>query len=176
MESVGTAIELLSTCPPRKTTVDKRSYLEDVIDVAQWSEQAGYKGILVYTANAAQADPWVLAQIILQNTREVSPLVAVQPIYMHPYTVAKLIASLGSLYGRRIDLNMVAGGFKTDLAALNDDTPHDERYERLVEYTAIVMRLLASPTAISFAGRFYTVERLRLGPTLPNARGCPAEC
>ena len=29
---------------------------------------------------------------------------------------------------------MVAGGFRNDLLALSDDTPHDERYDRLVEY------------------------------------------
>ena len=37
-------------------------------------------------------------------------------------------------HGQRLWLNMVAGGFKNDLAALNDDTPHDKRYQRLVEY------------------------------------------
>jgi alkanesulfonate monooxygenase len=162
------AIHLLSTCPPRKVSADNRSYIEEVIDVARWSERAGYRGMLVYAANAAQADPWVLAQIILQNTRTLVPLVAVQPVYMHPYTVAKLIASLGNVYRRRIDLNMVAGGFKTDLASLNDDTPHDARYARLVEYTTIIARLLASPTAISHVGRFYTVDHLRLEPALPK--------
>jgi len=54
-------IDLLSTCPPQKLSSDSRSYLQDVIDVAHWSERAGYKGILIYTANAAQADPWLLA-------------------------------------------------------------------------------------------------------------------
>jgi alkanesulfonate monooxygenase len=165
----GDAVDLLSTCPPRKFATDGRSYLDEVIDVARWSEQARYKGILVYTANAAQADPWVLAQVILQHTRSITPLVAVQPVYMHPYTVAKLVASLSILYCRRIDLNMVAGGFKTELASLNDDTPHDERYARLTEYTAIVMRLLANPDAItSSTGRFYKVDHLRLEPALPK--------
>ena len=69
---------------------------------------------------------------------------AIQPIYMHPYWVAKQIASFGYLYGRQIYLNMVAGGFKNDLEALNDTTPHDQRYARLVEYTTIIMSLLDS--------------------------------
>ena len=162
------AIELLSTCPPRKTSADERSYLQEVIDVAQWSERAGYGGILIYTANASQADPWLLAQIIVQNTERLRPLVAVQPVYMHPYAVAKLIASLGNLHHRRIDLNMVAGGFKTDLTSLNDQTPHDERYARLVEYASIVKRLLASQSAVSYAGAYYTVDHLRLEPALPG--------
>ena len=57
---------------------------------------------------------------------------------MHPFTVAKTIASIGCLYGRQMYLNMVAGGFKNDLNALNDTTPHDKRYERLAEYTTII--------------------------------------
>jgi len=41
----------------------------------------------------------------------VSPIiVAIQPIYMHPYSVAKMVSSFGYFYRRRIYLNMVAGG------------------------------------------------------------------
>ena len=75
------------------------------------------------------------------------PLVAIQPIYMHPYTAAKMVASLGFLHERRIYLNMLAGGFKNDLIALNDETPHDDRYVRTVEYTQIMTALLSGPGA-----------------------------
>jgi len=44
------------------------------------------------------------------------PLVAVQPVYMHPYSVAKMVSTLAFLHQRRVFLNMVAGGFKNDLA------------------------------------------------------------
>jgi alkanesulfonate monooxygenase len=86
---------------------------------------------------------------------------------MHPYSVAKMITSAAHLYGRRIHLNMVAGGFKNDLAALNDLTPHDERYARLVEYTTIIQRLLRTAGPVSFEGRYYTVSNLKLTPPLP---------
>jgi alkanesulfonate monooxygenase len=61
---------------------------------------------------------------------------------------------------------MVAGGFKNDLVALNDETPHDKRYQRLVEYTLIVKRLLDSPEPVSFEGEFYKVRNLRMTPAL----------
>ena len=98
--------------------------------------------MLVYTDNT-EVDPWLVAQHIIQSTSRLCPLVAIQPIYMHPYAVAKMVSSLAHLYGRRVYLNMVAGGFKNDLVALNDATPHDRRYERLVEYTTIIQRLLS---------------------------------
>jgi alkanesulfonate monooxygenase len=163
-----TAVDLLSTCPSRKQSSDSRSYLQEVVNVAQWSEQAGFKGILIYTANVAQADPWLLAQVIIQNTQHLCPLVAVQPVYMHPYTVAKLIASLGNLYGRRVDLNMVAGGFKYDLFSLGDQTAHDERYERLIEYTSMIRLLLESSAAINYTGTYYILDHVKLEPQLPR--------
>src|SRR5215831_345508 len=142
------SIEVFSTCPQSKD-VDKSSYLQNVADVARWSEEAGCKGILVYTDNSI-ADPWLVAQIIIQNTERLSPLIAIQPVYMHPYSVAKMVSTYGYLHNRRIYLNMVAGGFANDLAALNDRTPHDRRYDRLVEYTLIIKRLLDGAGPVSF--------------------------
>jgi alkanesulfonate monooxygenase len=159
-------IEVFSTCP-QSSQVDKRDYLEQVVNVARWSEEAGCKGILVYTDNSL-VDPWLVSQIILQNTKTLAPLVAIQPIYMHPYAAAKMIASYGYLYNRRIFLNMLAGGFKNDLIALNDDTPHDRRYDRTVEYTLIIKQLLATSGPVSFSGEFYKVSNLRMTPPLPS--------
>lgn len=159
-------IHLFSTCPA-SSTVDRNVYLQRVIDVARWSDAWGYKGILVYADNG-QVDPWLVSQIIIQNTKALCPLVAVQPVYMHPYSVAKMVTSFGHLYGRRFYLNMVAGGFKSDLQALNDTTPHDRRYERLIEYTTIINTLLASPSPVSYDGLFYKIEKLKLMPSLPR--------
>jgi alkanesulfonate monooxygenase len=158
-------LEVFATCP-QATDTDRRSYAQRVIDVARWSERCGCKGILVYSDNR-QADPWLVSQVILQNTETLCPLVAVQPVYMHPYTVAKMIATFGHLYGRRIYLNMVAGGFKNDLTALNDVTPHDRRYDRLVAYTRLIRRLLEDASPVTAEDEFYAVRGLRLTPPLP---------
>ncbi len=161
----GIQIDVFSTCPP-SNGCEQGAYVQKVIDAARWSERAGCKGTLVYTDNSL-VDPWLLSQIIIQETDRLCPLVAVQPVYMHPYTVAKLVASIGHLHGRRVYLNMVAGGFTNDLNALHDPTPHDQRYDRLVEYTTIVKELLASPLAVSYDGTFHKVEKLKLTPSLP---------
>jgi alkanesulfonate monooxygenase len=166
MSNIGSAgIEVFSTCPQSKD-VDQREYLRRVERVARWSDEAGYKGILVYTDNGI-VDPWLTSQVILQSTESLCPLIAIQPIYMHPYTAAKMVSTYAYLHGRRIYLNMLAGGFKNDLAALNDQTPHDERYDRTVEYTQIMKRLLSEPDGITFDGRYYTVTNLKLTPQLP---------
>ena len=159
-----TAVEVFSTCPP-SSTGDPSTYLDRAVQAAQWSEQAGCAGILVYSDNS-QLDAWSVSHAILQHTSTLSPLVAVQPIYMHPYNVAKTLASIGAMWRRRVYLNMVAGGFKNDLTALNDTTPHDSRYDRLAEYTLIVKQLLESDRPVTFCGQFYQVENLRMTPPL----------
>jgi alkanesulfonate monooxygenase len=158
-------LEIFATCP-QSSQVSKDDYLKNVADVARWSEQYGCKGILVYTDNSL-VDAWLVSQLVIQNTTSLCPLVAVQPVYMHPYTVAKMVASYGYLFNRRIYLNMVAGGFKNDLNALNDTTPHDRRYDRMIEYVHIIKELLANPNGISFEGEFYKVDKLKMTPPLP---------
>ena len=149
-------------------TVSRDRYVDEVKAVARWSEECGCKGILVYTDNSL-VDPWLVSQIILQNTKKLCPLVAVQPAYMHPYAVAKIVSSFAHLYERRIFLNMVAGGFTTDLAALNDTTPHDKRYARLIEYTSIIQQLLGNSGPVTYEGEFYTIRNLKMTPPVACA-------
>jgi alkanesulfonate monooxygenase len=155
---------VFSTCPQSRDALDQ-GYLQRVIDVARWSEDAGCEGILIYTDNGL-ADPWLVAQVIVQNTERLAPLIALQAAYMHPFTAANMVSTLGHLYGRRLYLNLVAGGFRNDLLALNDPTPHDERYARTRDYALIVTRLLAGET-VTFNGPYYSVTNLRLAAPLP---------
>lgn len=158
-------LKIFSTCPVSQPT-ERQAYLRRVQEIARWSEDAGYEGVLVFTDNQ-QLDPWLVSQAIIGSTRRLCPLVAIQPVYLHPYSVAKMITSFAFLYGRRVHLNMVAGGFKNDLTALNDPTPHDDRYLRLVEYTTVIQSLLRTADPVSFDGRYYKVVNLKLTPPLP---------
>ncbi|WP_229182429.1 LLM class flavin-dependent oxidoreductase [Bradyrhizobium oropedii] len=158
--------EVFSTCP-QSGAVQAADYVERVKAVARWSEEAGCKGILVYTENSL-VDPWLVSQIILESTRELCPLVAVQPVYMHPYSVAKMVSSLAHMYGRRLYLNMVAGGYTTELAALGDATPHDKRYARLIEYTGIIKLLLENAEPVTREGESHVIRNLRMTPPLPR--------
>lgn len=157
-------ISVFSTCPQSKDETPEH-YLKRVRTIAQWSERCGCRGILVYADNGI-VDPWLVAQQIVEHTSELCPLIAVQPMYMHPYTAAKMVASLGHMYGRRVFLNMIAGGFRNDLIALNDDTPHDDRYLRLTEYTQIIRELLSADRGVTFAGRYYSINNLKMKPAL----------
>jgi alkanesulfonate monooxygenase len=161
----GAGIRVFATTPPSKGE-DSDTYLQRVADLARWSEAAGCEGTLVYTDNGL-VDPWLLSQVIVERTERLCPLVAVQPVYMHPYSAATMVASLAFLHQRRVWLNIVAGGFKNDLAALGDDTPHDERYDRATEYVHVMLRLIAGEVT-TLDGRYYRVKSLRMTPPVPS--------
>jgi alkanesulfonate monooxygenase len=156
-------IRVFTTCPQSKDSSPDK-YYNRMLQVAVWSDNAGCDGMLIYADNSI-IDPWVVAQEVLQATQQLAPLVAVQPVYMHPYSVAKKIVSLGLMYRRQVCLNLIAGGFRNDLIALGDPTAHDDRYARLIEYCEIIQQLLTGEP-VAYAGRFYNVKGLRLTPAL----------
>ncbi len=161
-------LEIFSACPASVGELG-RPYLERAREVARWSETHGCRGMLIYCDNRL-VDPWLLAQIIIANTRALAPLVAVQPLYMHPYSLANMIATLAALHGRRVYVNWVAGGFKNDLTALADGVPHDDRYERLVEYATLVRRL-TNGDRVTHTGKYFEARGLTLQPNVtPDLR------
>jgi len=162
--SNGIEVELITTVPP-SSDVPLEGYAERVAEVGRWSEAHDCTASLIYADNRL-LDPWMVSQLLVERTERILPLVAVQPAYMHPYAVASLVSTIAALHGRRLFLNMIAGGFSNDLKALDDTTPHDRRYDRLVEYTTIVMDLLAGG-AVTFEGEFFRVFDLKLSPALP---------
>lgn len=157
-------VQIYSTCPQSKD-VPAGEYARAVADTARWSEAAGCTGMLVYTDNGI-ADPWLVAQHVITATDRLAPLVAVQPVYMHPFTAASMVSSLAYLHGRSVHLNMLAGGFRNDLLALGDPTEHDERYARTTEYSQILMGLLRGET-VTREGHWHQVHNLKLAPVLP---------
>lgn len=156
---------LFATIPPFVPGT-QGEYRETVRQAARAAEAAGFVGALVYSDNNT-VDPWAVAQETIIATERFEPLVALQPVYMHPYAVAKTLSSFAALYGRRVCLNLVAGGSHSDLVALHDNTPHDERYGRLTEYAQLIRLLLSESRPVTFDGRYYDVLSLHLKPAMP---------
>lgn len=155
----------LFTVSPRST--EPASYWQNIERVFDLSERYGYSGVLIFTGNDTFVEPWAAAQRLIERTEHLIPLVAVNPVYMHPFTVAKLISSFAYIYGRKTYLNLVAGAAVSYQRAMGDHTPHDERYARLGEFLAIVKGVLTQ-ARLSHQGRYYQVENLQLAPRLPD--------
>jgi len=152
----------------KKEAVDGISYYNHIVNTAKWSEAHGFTGTLIYSNNSL-VDGWSVAQIILEHTESLRPLLAVNPVYIRPYSLAKRIASLAFMYNRCVDINWIAGGFKGDLISLGDETPHDERYEKLYEYASVVKGLLQSKGLYSHEGVYYKLNHIKLRPQISEA-------
>ncbi|WP_439116415.1 LLM class flavin-dependent oxidoreductase [Paenibacillus antri] len=97
------------------------------------------------------------------------PIVAVLPNASPPVTVAKTVQSIGCLFGRRLGINMITGAAPKEMEAVGDRSEHQDRYERLFEYTTALRILLESDSAVTFEGKHYTYRNLQLKPTLPSS-------
>jgi alkanesulfonate monooxygenase len=154
-------VELYTTAPA-SVQLDGPSFRRRLADITRWTDAAGCAGLLVYSDNTL-IDPWLIAQLILEQAERAVPLVAVQPVYLSPYAAARMAATLTFLHGRPVHLNLVTGGSRQHLEALGDaGVAHDDRYERLMEYATIVRRLLEQPRPVTFTGRYYRLRAAAL--------------
>jgi alkanesulfonate monooxygenase len=155
------------TISPRTKNVDL--YWRNIELCIAWSSAYRATGILLFEGNDTYVSPWVAAQAAFERTETLCPLVAVNPIYMHPFSVAKLVNSYAQTYRRKTYLNMITGTALSHLQALDDNLAqnHDQRYERLGEYSELICALLATNGPVTFSGRYYTVNGLKLDPPTP---------
>ena len=157
LEIYGTA-----TVPSALTSGQAYPWLSSL---ARRAERHGMTGLLIIY-NHTILDPWAVAGVLLGHTTRLVPLVATQPYSMPPFTAAKMISSLTSLYGRRIDLNVVTGAAPEELDQIDDRIGHDERYARAVEYLALLRRLLSTDEPLTWQGDHYRYRRLRMNSML----------
>jgi alkanesulfonate monooxygenase len=150
---------------PRVGNLSK--FTQTALDMVRWSDQYDFDGVLLFAGTGAVLDPWILATATIAASSRLIPMIAVNPVYVHPAAAARMVASIGHIYGRAVSLNLITGTALSDLAAIGDSLDHDDRYARLLEYATIVRALLSSPRPLTYEGRFYTIARAQLTPSLP---------
>lgn len=150
-------------------TLEPAEYWRNIEQVGQWCGDYRFTGPLLFTGNDTFVEPWVAAQTVIDRFG-VSPLVAVNPVYMHPFSVAKMISSYAYAFDQQVFLNMVTGTSLSQHEALHDPLDHDEKYDRLLEYIQVIQLLIEkSPSAISYAGKHYQVSDLALVPPVAES-------
>jgi alkanesulfonate monooxygenase len=166
IELPGEKVDVLTISP---RTLDQALYWQNIKNVIRWSDKYNCTGVLIFTGNDTYIDPWLIAQTVFIDSVNLSPLIAVNPLYMHPFTAAKMISSFAYMFGRRVFLNMVTGTALSYLENLGDNLSHDERYERLKEYIVIIKSLIAGDGLTTFQGNFYRVSNLQVLPKVPKS-------
>ncbi|MFJ9517213.1 LLM class flavin-dependent oxidoreductase [Kitasatospora sp. NPDC101801] len=134
-------------------------------EISRAAEAHGVTGLLAFY-NHRNPDPWLVASAVLGCTDRLVPLVAAQPYAAPPFTVAQLIHTLTTLYGRRVDLNLITGATGAELRQVGETADGEERYRRAAEYVTVVRRLLTEEGPVAFAGDHYRYEGLRMNTPL----------
>ncbi|MGN9846702.1 LLM class flavin-dependent oxidoreductase [Nonomuraea sp. H19] len=132
-------------------------------DITVWTEELNCAGMLIFSDNTS-FDPWVVAGRVLEKSRDLIPLIAVNPVYQHPMSVAKSINSIAAGSGRRVGLNLVAGGFSRHLREMGCTLDHRQRYDRLAEFGAIIAELTSAARPLKYTGEYYQLNGLRPAP------------
>ena len=159
VEIFGTA-----TVPRVPLSFSLRPWLTELTERA---ERHGFTGLLVFYDHMI-LDPWAVAGVLLAQSSSLVPLVAMQPYSIPPFTAAKLIGSLVSLYGRRIDLNVITGAAPEELDQVGDKLDHDQRFARAAEYVTLLLRLLSSEGTLAWDGDFYQYRDLAVNAKIPD--------
>ncbi|MEY9860743.1 alkanesulfonate monooxygenase [Catenulispora sp. GAS73] len=156
----------IHTTSPMLTGGTVKESLERLDDVTTWTEESGCDGMLVFADNVSY-DPWVVAGRILGKSDRLIPLIAANPVYQHPVTVAKSVNSVAAVHNRRIDLNLVAGGFSRHLTQMGCTLDHSERYDRLAEFGSIIAELTTSERPAKYSGTYYKLNAICSSPPPP---------
>jgi alkanesulfonate monooxygenase len=88
-------------------------------------------------------------------------MVALNPLYTHPFAAARSLLSIVKLYDRPVDLNLITGAALSELAAVRDTLDHKDRYMRLREYVQLFLLLLEGKP-VTWDGRYYRTSGLQL--------------
>jgi alkanesulfonate monooxygenase len=131
----------------------------------RWCDEFDFDGILLFTGAGAVLDPWVGAAAIVTTSRRLVPMIAVNPLYTHPFAAARSIMSIAQLHGRRVALNLITGAALNELRSIGDTLQHDDRYARLQDYVGLLLRLLDGEP-VTWNGRFYHAADLQLAPAV----------
>lgn len=141
----------------------------DIQEVVHLTEKYGGSGVLFFEGNDVVPSPWMAGYHTFVSTRALSPIVAVNPIYMHPFSAAKLVASYAIMFQRKTFLNMITGTALSYLDALDANLSHDERYVRLSEYSQVIRALFeAQGEPVSHEGKYYRLVNAKLEVKIPQ--------
>ncbi|GLL08480.1 LLM class flavin-dependent oxidoreductase [Dactylosporangium matsuzakiense] len=145
------------------------SFRRTIADTIRWSEAAGAVGLSL-PGGHDRPDPWVGAQYVLERSETLVPLIATDAADLHPLATARKIAALAAVYGRRVDLDLVATEHPGELRALGIFLDHHQRHDRLAEYGQVIAALLSPGGVHTYRGHYYEISSARVHPALPA--GC----
>jgi TAT-translocated FGD2 family F420-dependent dehydrogenase len=142
----------------------------ELVEFASAAEQAGFGYLWAsdhlqpWQDNEGHSDfPWITLGLVSQRTHAATLGSGVTcPIYRHhPTEVAQAFATLAGLAPGRTFLGVGTGEAMNERAGTGQFGPYPERHDRLVEAITLI-RQLWSGQRVSFAGRYFRTDQLKL--------------
>jgi probable F420-dependent oxidoreductase len=138
---------------------------EGVGRLAARIEGLGFDALFVgdhLSFHSAYPDPFVILSIAAARTQRIRLQTSVLILPLHqPFRLAHVAATLDAASGGRLILGVGVGGEgPTDFAAV--EVPMEERGARADEILQILRRLWTETGEVTFAGKYYRLERVRL--------------
>lgn len=154
---------------PSNDRQDDNAYIENVRDYANKIKKEFFSYSLITVGNN-RVDPWVLAQALMSESIEFSPLIAVNPYYQHPLQIIKKISTLQTLYKNEMALNLIPGAFENEMKALNESTSFEQKQNRLHEFSMVLKGYLKDKKELSYQGKSYQLNSARIYPPLNDKK------
>ncbi|MEJ8571813.1 LLM class flavin-dependent oxidoreductase [Microbaculum marinum] len=167
---------------------------ENSVRTAQVADRAGFEAIVAYARwkaympgkpdhpSGLALDPFTWSAGIAQATSYSAIMPTSHAPTIHPITCAKQCATIDLISGGRLGLNIVGGWNRHELEMFGAPLrEHDERYEQLEEWLAVIKLMWTQTEEFDFDGRFYSVRRgasmpkpvQKPAPPIMNAGGSP---
>lgn len=129
--------------PPRHGGAnDKRGksdfgHIDYLAQIAKAAELSGFGGVLLVNAPTGE-EPWTISSLLARETQQLRFVTAFHPAHLSPWTAVQISATYQRATGNRLIWNIINGGSEVVARQFGDFTPHDQRYERAIEWLDVV--------------------------------------
>jgi alkanesulfonate monooxygenase len=140
-------------------------------DLVVEAERLGFDSTLIaqHTVNTRddefdQLEAWTAAAGLAALTERIEIIVAIKPYLFHPVVLAKMALQIEEMSQGRLALNLVNAWFRPELERSGIGfADHDDRYAYGREWLEVVRPLIAGEP-VTYSGRHFSVDGLRLRP------------
>ncbi len=135
--------------PPRQPT------LESIANQIDTAGEMGFSSLLTATNYHSYHENFTVSAAALARSRNAGLLVAVRTGMFDAAMYAKMAATLANLFPGRVRINIVTGSSTAENAMYGDHAPHEQRYERTLEFMKLLRLFWTHEGPIHYQGQHY---------------------
>jgi alkanesulfonate monooxygenase len=99
-----------------------------------------------------------VAQLVIENSERIRPMLAHRPGFVFPTLAAKTFAGLDQIGRGRLGIHIISGGTDAEQRREGDYLTKSQRYDRSGEFIEILRRVWTEDGPISHQGEYYRFE------------------